>query len=97
MQPIKRSAPAAGIAALHRFTLLEEVVVISVSMLDRLCNRVEFLRAFAYLNTISKREFQGKRGNHLQLHSDTLANRQSGSYPETAPSYDIFACLSLPI
>lgn len=65
-------------AALHHFTLLEEVVIISVSMLDRLCNRVEFLRAFAYLNTISKRKFWLKvAGNHLQLHCDTLANRQS--------------------
>jgi hypothetical protein len=65
-------------AALHHFTLLEEVVIISVSMPDRLCNRVEFLCAFAYLNTMSKRKIRPKAGgNHLQLHCDTLANRQS--------------------
>jgi hypothetical protein len=64
MQPIKRSAPAPRMAALHHFTLLEEVVIISVSMLDRLCNRVEFPRAFAYLNTMSKRKFRPKAGGN---------------------------------
>jgi hypothetical protein len=65
-------------AALQRFTLLEKVVVTNISMLDRFCNRVEFPRAFAYLNTISWRKFQPKAGgNHLHLHCDTPANRQS--------------------
>jgi hypothetical protein len=37
--------PANRMAVLQRFTL-EGVVVTSLSMLDRLCKRVEFLRAF---------------------------------------------------
>ena len=37
--------PANRMAVLQRFTL-ERVVIISVSMLDRLCTRVEFLCAF---------------------------------------------------
>jgi hypothetical protein len=37
--------PANRIAVLQRF-MLEGVVIISVSMLERLCNRVEFLPAF---------------------------------------------------
>jgi hypothetical protein len=45
--------PANRTAALQRFTL-ERVVIISVSMLDRLCKRVEFLRACAYLNNIKQ-------------------------------------------
>lgn len=46
---------------LQRVTL-EEVAIISVSMRNRLCNRVEFLRAFAYLNKASKRKFRPKGG-----------------------------------
>ena len=62
--------PANRMAVLQRFTL-EGVVVISVSMLDRLCNRAEFLCAFAYLNTISRRK---RAGTHLQLHCEAPAN-----------------------
>ena len=43
--------PANRRAALQRFTL-ERGVIISVSMLDHLGKRVEFLRACAYLNNI---------------------------------------------
>ncbi len=53
--------PANRMAVLQRFTL-ERVVIISVSMLDRLCNRVEFLCAFAYSNKTSKRKFRPKAG-----------------------------------
>src|ERR1700680_5287067 len=77
VQPPRRTMPANRMAVLQRFTI-EGVVIISVSMLDRLCNRVEFLCAFAYLNTISKRKSGPKAGgNHLQLPSDTLANRNA--------------------
>jgi hypothetical protein len=63
-------------AVLQRF-ILEQDVIISVSMLDRSCDRVKFLRAFAYLNTISKRKSGRKRaGTHLQPHCDTLAELQ---------------------
>src|ERR1035441_1892612 len=68
MQPTKKSAPAPRMAALDHFTLPEEAVVISASMLDRLCNRVEFLRAFAYLNTMSRRKIWPKAGgNHFSF------------------------------
>ena len=43
--------PANRRAALQHFTL-ERGVIISVSMLDHLGKRVEFLRACAYLNNI---------------------------------------------
>jgi hypothetical protein len=69
--------PANRMAVLQCFTP-EGVVVISVCMLDRFSNRVKVLRAFAYLNMISKRKFRPKAGgNHLQFPSDTLANRNA--------------------
>jgi hypothetical protein len=53
--------PANRMALLQRCTL-EGFVAISVSMLDRLCNRVEFLRAFTESNTVSKRQSGAESG-----------------------------------
>lgn len=77
VQPPRRTIPANRMAVLQRLTLAG-VVIISLSMVDRSCNRVEFLRVFTQLNTMSKRKSGPKAGgNHLQLPSDTLANRNA--------------------
>ena len=53
--------PANRMAVLQCFTL-EGVVVISVSMLDRFCNRVKFLRAFALIEYDQQAEIPAESG-----------------------------------
>ena len=67
--------PANRMAVLQRFTL-ERVAIISVSMLDRLCDRAEFLCAFAYLNKIRKRKFRPKAGGKPLAASFRYAGKQ---------------------
>jgi len=85
-------------AVLQRFTL-EGVVIISVSMLERLRSRVDFLCAFAHLSTIDKRKFRPNAGgNHtiLQLQMveaggvEPPSEKRYGSKPTCLAQFRLF-------
>lgn len=81
--------PANRTAALQSFTrfTLERGVIISVSMLDRLCKRVEFLRACAYLNNI-KAEIPKTRGQtgRYRVSFPHIGQNESGYVPSVTGS-----------
>jgi len=68
--------PAKRMAVLERLTI-KVVVIISDSMLDRVCSRVEFLRAFAYLNTMSERKIRPRVGGKAPAASTQYPGERS--------------------
>src|SRR5579862_362296 len=66
-------------AALHRFTRLEEVVVTKISMLDRALIGAEFRPAFRQLNTIGAAKIRPRGGINLRPEPESFIAKLQGA------------------